>query len=317
MTFSSFRPYLLAAAFAVAFIAPAAAEIAYPPGSRIGLAPPPGMTTSRSFQGYEDKDKKAAILIAEMPARAFSDIDKVMNADAIKSHGITVEKREDISIKDGKAVIIRGAQEAKGQRFRKWLMIAGMAEVTALITVEIPDAAKATYPDVAVRSALTTVVSRPAPVQEQLELLPFRLTQLAGFRVVRVAPNAVMLTDGPKDDADATEQSQFMIAVAPGAPSQNEDRGVFARQILAGFPIAKDMRVTFSEPVRISNQQGYEIRAEGKDIRNGGDLAVVQWLRFGGGGYLRVVGVSPKDKWGELFPRFREIRDGIEPRKPN
>ncbi len=317
MTFSPFRAYLLAAALAAALAAPARADVTFPPGSRVGMAPPAGMTTSRAFQGYEDRDKKALILIVELPAKAFGDIDKIMNADAIKSHGITTEKREEISVKNGKAVIIRGSQNAGGNRLRKWVMLAGLPEVTALVTAEIPDDAKAAYPDATVRNALASVISRPAPIEEQLALLPFKLTQLAGFRVVRVVPNAVMLTDGPKDDADATEQSQFMIAVAPGAPSQDEDRGIFARQVLAGFPIVKDMHVTFSEPVRISNQQGYEIRAEGKDARNGGDLTVVQWLRFGGGGYLRVVGVSAKDKWTELFPRFREIRDGVEPRKPN
>lgn len=315
MMLSRLRLLIPAALLAGVFVAPVqAADPSFPPGSRIGLAPPSGMTPSRAFLGYEDASKKAAILIFEMPARAFSDLDKVMNAEEIKRHGITTEKREEISIKDGKAVLIRGSQEANGKRVRKWLMIAGLPEITALITVEISEGAKDSYTDSIVRGALASVVSRPAPIAEQLGLLPFKLTKLAGFRVVRVIPNAVMLTDGPKDDADATEQSQFLIAIAPGAPPQDADRGVFARQVLADFPIAKDMRVTFSEPLRLNNQQGYEVRAEGKDARNGGDLTVVQWLRFGGGGYLRSVGVSAKDKWAELFPRFREIRDGIEPR---
>lgn len=317
MTHSPLRPFLLVAVLAAGLSGPARGDIAFPPGSRIGMAPPPGMIASRIFQGYEDRDRRATILIVELPSQAFADIGKIMNADAIKSHGIATEKREEISIKNGKAVIIRGVQNIKGKRVRKWLMIAGLSNVTALVTAEIPDEAKSAYPDDAIRNALTSVVSRPAPIEEQLGLLPFKLTQLSGFRVVRVVTNAVMLTDGPKDDADATEQSQFMVAIASGAPTQNEDRGVFARQLLAGFPIAKEMRVTFSEPIRISNQQGYEIRAEGKDAHSGGDLTMVQWLRFGGGGYLRVIGVSAKEKWAELFPRFREIRDGIEPRNPN
>ena len=38
---------------------------------------------------------------------------------------------------------------------------------------------------------------------------------------------------------------------------------------------------------------------------------VAQWLRFGGGGFLRVVGVGRKDDWDALFTRFRAVRDGI------
>jgi hypothetical protein len=44
------------------------------------------------------------------------------------------------------------------------------------------------------------------------------------------------------------------------------------------------------------------------------DLTVVQWLRFGGGAYLQVVGISRVDAWQTAYPRFRTVRDSIEPR---
>jgi len=43
-------------------------------------------------------------------------------------------------------------------------------------------------------------------------------------------------------------------------------------------------------------------------------VSVVQWLRFGSGGYLRVIGVSPSEKWDQFFDRFRAVRDGIDMR---
>jgi len=39
---------------------------------------------------------------------------------------------------------------------------------------------------------------------------------------------------------------------------------------------------------------------------------VVQWVRFGTGGFMRIVGVGPKNNWDSLFTRFRAVRDGIE-----
>jgi hypothetical protein len=314
MMHSPLRLLVAALALAASPIAPAkAADVTFPLGSRVGLAAPHGMTPSRVFRGFQDQEKMVAILIIETPAQAFSEINKAVTAEAAKQHGIAVEKREDISLKDGKAVVMRGAQEAGGKRYRKWLMFAAFPDFAAIITVEIPEAAKDAYPDSAVAAALASVVSRPAPIAEQLDLLPFKMSRLAGFRVVRVVPNSVMLTEGVKDDADATEQPRVIIGIGPGAPAQSDDREIFARQALAGLPIAKDMHVTYAEPLRINNQPGYEIRAEGKDTRSGGDLSVVQWLRFGASGYLRIVGVTAKDKWSENFPRFREIRDGIEP----
>ncbi len=65
--------------------------------------------------------------------------------------------------------------------------------------------------------------------------------------------------------------------------------------------------------MRIGGLPGYEIRAQAKGL-NGEPLSLVQWVRFGGGGFLRIVGVGRKDDWDALFTRFRAVRDGIEPR---
>jgi hypothetical protein len=56
------------------------------------------------------------------------------------------------------------------------------------------------------------------------------------------------------------------------------------------------------------------MRAEAKDPRTGADVEIVQWLRFGSGAFLRVVGFAPKEGWTQSFARFRTIRDAIEPR---
>ena len=45
---------LIVFALAVGAVPAAATDAAYPPGSRIGLAPPPGMVVSKNFFGYED-----------------------------------------------------------------------------------------------------------------------------------------------------------------------------------------------------------------------------------------------------------------------
>ena len=56
-------------------------------------------------------------------------------------------------------------------------------------------------------------------------------------------------------------------------------------------------------------------REEGpEDVQTGADIELVQWLRFGTGAYLRILGFAPKDKWADMFTRFRAVRDGLEPR---
>ena len=42
--------------------------------------------------------------------------------------------------------------------------------------------------------------------------------------------------------------------------------------------------------------------------------SIVQWMRFQGGNFIRLVGVAPQVKWNENFTRFRAVRDGVDMR---
>ncbi len=292
-----------------------AADVVFPPGSRVGIFPPGQMQPSRSFQGFEDRDRDAAILIVEFPGAAYAEFEKMMTGDALGKQGLVVEKREPLTISSGKAVMITGRQEASGIKLRKWLLLASASDMTALVTVQIPESKAKNYPDASVKAALASLTVRPTPTAEQVGLLSFRLEELSGFRIARVTPpTAILLTDGPLDDFDSAKQSHIVVAVGGGGPEQAGDRGEFARQAITAMPGFKEMRVTSAEPLRLGGQQGYEVRADAKNAKTDSPVSIVQWLRFGSSGFLRVVGVAPKEAWSEAFPRFRAVRDGVNPR---
>jgi hypothetical protein len=153
-------------------------------------------------------------------------------------------------------------------------------------------------------------------MDEQLSLLPFQIADLAGFRVVRVLPGlAIQLTDGAEDSFNASKQPHLVVSIAPGAPPEPRDRDTFARVALqSGLPPLKELRVTSSEPMRLGGQQGHELRATGRDPDTGAEIDIVQWLRFGTGGFMRIIGFAPKEGWTQQFMRFRTVRDNIQPR---
>jgi hypothetical protein len=102
----------------------------------------------------------------------------------------------------------------------------------------------------------------------------------------------------------------MIVSVGRGAPAEPDDRGKFARELLSSAPL-RDLSVTLAEPMRIGGVQGYEIRAQAQGLA-GESLSLVQWIRFGGGGFLRVIGVGRKADWDTLFTRFRAVRDGVD-----
>lgn len=316
--------WLAAAAFAlphdvIAQSAPAApkSEVQFPLASRIGLVPPPGMKLSQTFQGYEDDDNNTYIRLVAMPENAYAEIEKTMTNQAMKKQNITVERREAFTLPSGKGLLVVARQDAGADKLRKWLLIAPIGGLTALVALEMPvNAKKNLYPEAAIRASFATLTARDKiPAEEQLALVPFKLGDLAGFQVAGVVPGrAIQLSDGGPDTADSAERASLVIGIAPGTPPSPSERDNFARLAFATPPNLKEVRILSMEPMRIGGQPGHEMRVSGKDTKSGIEVEAVQWLRFGSGGYLRIIGFAPKDGWTEAFARFRAVRDGMSPR---
>ncbi|MFG1350555.1 hypothetical protein [Xanthobacter autotrophicus] len=299
---------ILAASLSAAF----AADPTFPRGSAIGLVPPPGMVEGQAFSGFEDRAHSASLLIVDMPPDAFEQIDAGFTDVALGAKGITLDKREAFPLKDAKAVLFTGTQTAGPVALRKWVLLVGTNQLTALITLQVPESEAATYPDAVVRAAFATLAIRS--VQDQVAALPFVATNLAGFRPVRaLAGTTLMLTDGPKDVQEGVDQPLFVVTVGGGAPREDERRQ-FALRLLSSLPGVKELKLERAEPQRISGQTGFEVMATGVDVKTGTPVKLVQWIRFGPSAYIRMVGVTRLDAFPDTYDRLRALRDGIEPR---
>ncbi|MGB9364867.1 MAG: hypothetical protein WCE79_02520 [Xanthobacteraceae bacterium] len=312
------RQILRPALFALALVAAApafAADPVFPTASRIGMAVPAGFTPSNRFAGFENPQASALIALTELPADAYADVEKGFNDEALKTRGWTVKLREPLTFKDGKGFFIAGPQESQGQKRYEAVMVANTGGITSLVSVQMIEASHATITDAVVRDMLKTVTVRPTvPESERLAVLPYKIGDLAKFRVVRSAREGVaILTDGPKDEVVAVEQPFLLIGLAPGAAPKPEDRDAFAKRVFSTAPGIKDIKITRAEALRIGQAQGYEIVADAKDSA-GTDVTTVQWLRFGQNAYLQMFAIVRKTAWNDVFPRLRQIRDSIEPR---
>ena len=294
-------------------LAARAADPIFPVGSRVGLVPPAGMVVSKSFVGFEDVAKDSAILIAAQPPAAFPEIEKSLATDVLKKNGITVDNREEMKFDFGKGTLVVGKQTADKTRYRKWLLNVQTADLTALVNVQIPEQETA-YTDAVVRAALATLAVRPTiPDAEKLSLLPFTFADLAGFHVENVLPGrAVLLVDTPDGAPTDKFDARMFIAAFDGGPNENEDRAQFARMTFGQIVGIKDVQLTMSEPLRIGGQSGFQTTAQAKDVKTGDDIMVAQWLRFGTGGFMQMIGMAKANVWTTAQTRLRAVRDGIQ-----
>jgi hypothetical protein len=304
--------------FAVALLIPAispalAADPVFPPGSRVGITPLVGLSRAKTFVGFETEDKGVKVLVAELPADAYNE---VMNAFKKNPAGVGGVKPETIETAAGLAYYTIETGKDGATTVRRYSMILPGGAFAGYIAVQVPENATKIYTDDAVRQMFASAtVRKEVPVEEQLAQMPFKIGELSGFKNIRTLAvgGAIVLADG--DETKGFEAAPFMVVgIVGSAPTQAEDRGRFAQQAATTIPGVREARITMSEPLRIDGTPGYETRIDAVSGKDNTPVTVVQWLRFGGQSSLRIIGSAPREQWTKAFPRFRAVRDGIEPR---
>jgi hypothetical protein len=309
----TFAVVLLVTAACFAFCPALAADAVFPPGVRVGLTPLVGLSRAKSFIGFETEDQGVKVLVAELPAEAYGEVMNAFKANPAGAGGIKPE-----SIETSAGLAYYTAENAKdgANNVRRYSMILPGGTFSGYVAVQVPENVSKIYTDEAVRRMFASaVIRKEVPIDEQLGLMPFKVSQLSDFKNVRtLAPSAALiLADG--DETTGFEAAPFMvIGLIGAAPAQPEDRGRFAQQAATTIPGVRDARITMSEPMRIDGMAGYETRIDATSGKDNTAVTVVQWLRFGGTNALRIIGSAPRNEWPKAFPRFRAVRDGIQPR---
>ena len=277
------------------------------------MTPLVGLIPARSFIGFETEDHGVKVLVTDLPAEAYGEVANAFKANPGGTGGV---KPESIETAAGLAYYTAESAKDGATSVRRYSMILPGPTFSGYVAVQVPENASKIYTDEAVRQMFATAVIRDqVPVPEQLGMMPFNISELGNFTNVRtLAPGAaVILADG--DEKSGFEVAPFMIVGLIGTTAASpDDRGRFAQQIAATIPGVRDAKITMSEPVRIDGQAGYETRIDATSGKDNTPVTVVQWLRFGAQTSLRIIGSSPRDDWSKAFPRFRAVRDGIQPR---
>ena len=292
------------------------AQPIFPPGSRIGIVPPPGMSRSDRFQGFEDRARGAMLVVTELSVQSYARVEKDFSDEQMRAGGMELIARETIETAGGPAQLIGARVAENGVAMRKWALLTRTDDMTAIVVAVLPETAKDAYPDAVLRAALgSTFIRTKLSPDDMIAVLPYRLGDLGGFRILRASPDGTaVFTFGPNDTTLPVEQPYFLVAPRAVEPPQPSERDNFARRALGTFINRPELRIVASEQIRIGGQQGHEIVAESEDDRTKDPLMMVQWLRFGSGGLVQMFGIARKDQWAGVLPRMRALRDGFEPK---
>jgi hypothetical protein len=292
-----------------------AADPVFPKGGRVGLVPIEGLVPASGFPGFQATDQRVKVVVTELPKEAFASVEQAFKTEPATS---SRPKLQALELQSGmKAYYTRETATDEGAAVRRFSLIVAGPRFSGYVAVQVPDPPAGAFSDEAVTRMLATVAMRnEVPPAEQLDLLPFKISELGGFKTMRLLPGAgtVLLTDAA--DEEGLDNAPYMlIGLIQSGPATPEDRGRFAEQAARALPGLRDIKLTMSEPLRIDGTPAFETRLEAVTGKDNTPVVVVQWLRFGTGNTtMRIVAGARKPDWSAAFPRFRSVRDGIGPR---
>jgi hypothetical protein len=317
-----FIAFLLLFNVSLGAVPASAADPVFPPGSRMGFVPPAGFVASKHFPGFEHPDTKSSMVLATLPTQAYGELEQSISPDALKKQGVTEEKRETLTLANtsGKALLVTGSEQDKeGRKLRKWMFLGQLQEGVAVVAVMVPEPGWKTFSDAMIRTSLASLSLRPTvPMAELISLMPFKLNDMSGLHPVRMLGNTgVVLTYGDKEAAAPTDQPFFVVMIGQGGPEQAPDRANFARNLFNGLGDVKEVKIVSGDMLRLGGGTlaTHELQAEAKEAFSDTPMKLVQWVRFGSGSFIRMLGVARADQWTTAFPHFRAVRDGVAPQE--
>lgn len=291
-----------------------AAEPVFPPGAAIGLVPPPGMSPATAFSGFQH-EAGASIVLVEMPPEAYAQLIAKFTPAALKPTGFVVTgEAQPLAVAGGEGRLFHGSQEANGLTYAKWVAVVHGPANTGLITVQVPEDARALVPDAAVETALKSVAFRAEQsIEQQMGALPFTVGDLAGFRPVRmIGGSGLILTEGPKDvDPDAS-QPIVIVAASLGRDVPAAEQAAYARTALTSLAQLKDIKIEAETRSTRGKAVLYRHHAAAADARTGKPMKVTQTVIYTDGQYVRVIGIDPSG--GDVIARADTLAGSVAAR---
>lgn len=297
-----------------------AQAVTYVGGTGVGIVPPKGMTPSKAFAGFEMRETGASILVAEFPPEAYAQIVSTFTVEGIAASGVQASGAAiDWKVAGGTGGrLIRGKQTAQGTVFRKWILLAKGPATTVMLSVQVPDGKAGSLTDAAVDSALKTVTLKAPPsLDEQAGLLPFRVGDRVGFRLVRVlGGSGLMFTDGPRDTIPDASQPVVVVAssITPVTATTKDEREELAAKSFDSITGVSDSSIVSRKTEEKDGVTWSRIEGRGTYRDSLEAISVLQLMRFEKTGYVRVVAITRSLDRDRILPRVDALAASISPK---
>jgi hypothetical protein len=272
------------------------------PTAGVKLIQPDGFAVAESFDGFQQPNTQSSVLTMMIPG-PFAETTKGFTAAGLKTRGMTLRSKENISIEGQTGLLINLVQTVNNTEFSKWIVVFGNQQETKMVTATFPTAntAKLSAP---LKSVVLTAKNDLTSPQLGANV-GFTIAAANKLKITRGMGKTLMYTKDGVVPVKSRLDPLFLVA-----PSLSQvtivDRQKFATDRLAKTGSIKIDAVTTTNPITIDGLDGYEIIADAQDAA-GTALTLYQVMLFEDKSYLLIQGIVGTKIRDEYLPEFKAM----------
>ncbi len=273
-------------------------------GSKISLIKPKGFTNSGTFSGFQQDGSGASIVVTELPG-PYSQVTAGFNEASLKTRGITLIGKENITIDGYKGLLLQATQSTNSIVFMKWITVFGDEKETILIAATFPrDIAKNLSQPL--KTAVTSAKWLRNKAVDPFADLKFAVTDTPNLKFAKRVQNALLYT---KNGMIATGSANDPILVVTESISNVlvANQKQFAEKRITQTQQVKNLSIDTSKPITIDGLNGYEIIANATDVSSNTPTTVYQVMLFEGQSYYIIQGLIGNSSKAKYLPEFQKI----------
>lgn len=269
-------------------------------GTKCSLIPPTGFVVATNFSGFQNAETGASIMINEIPASYQTLVDG-FTAEALKSRGMTLIKKQIIDFNGSKATLIDLTQSANGTTYLKQMLVFGDTKGTVLVNGIYPQASKEI--ETKIKDALLSTVYNNLQNDNPLEAATFTIdTKDTDFKLIKYMSGSLLYST---DGKIPTEKPTLIVGNSIAkVPTQNQRK--YSEERLKKLPRGEFNEIKEIKERTIDNLKGYEIVAIGKAKDDKAELVYQVMLFNENGDYYIIVGQT-KEEFDKYLESFKKV----------
>lgn len=262
-------------------------------GTKFLLIPPTGFIPATNFQGFQQMNSGASILVMEIPG-PFAESTKGFNEQGLKTQGVVLKKKEEIKVNGNPGLFLTTEQFAYGTNYSKYILVFGDSKATYMVNGTFPK--EVIELDKDVRESMLSVVYESELTVNPLNTVPFTVdTENTKLKFAKSMTGMLLYTVDGNVPTESTDKTSFIVGLSL-ANVQTVDKKLTAINRIKRLPYSEiEIDEDKIHEIEIDGISGYEIVGKGTDKNTGTKELVYQVMLFSDTGYYIIVGTAKND----------------------